>query len=65
MIAKWDIEMADKCELPKLINGICERCRDYAYCHRPIKLFEEEENENLEKRCDSLKADCDTFQDSK
>ena len=46
----WDTEMADKCELPKLIKGICELCRDYAYCHRPIKLFEEEENENLDKQ---------------
>lgn len=41
MLAKWDIEMANKCEPPKLIKGICELCRDYAYCHRPITLFDE------------------------
>ena len=41
MVRNWDTQTDDKCELPKLIKGICERCRDYAYCHRPIKLFEE------------------------
>lgn len=42
IVRNWDTETADKCELPNLIKGICERCRDYAYCHRPIKLFEED-----------------------
>lgn len=41
-MTNWDTETADKCELRKLIPGICGRCRDKAYCHRPIRLFEEE-----------------------
>lgn len=32
--ATWDIETADNCKLSSLIPNICERCRDYAYCHR-------------------------------
>lgn len=38
----WDTETADNCRLPELIPGICERCRDYAYCHRQLNLFEED-----------------------
>lgn len=34
MAKNWDTETADTCQLPKLIPDICERCRDYAYCHR-------------------------------
>ena len=38
----WDTETADNCRLPELIPGICEQCRDYAYCHRQLSLFEED-----------------------
>lgn len=38
-----ETESADRCQLPKLIPDICERCRDYKYCHRQLKLeFEDE-----------------------
>ena len=40
MKASWDIETADRCKLPELIQGICERCRDCRYCRRPITLFD-------------------------
>lgn len=40
-MTNWDTQTADKCKLPKLIPNICERCRDYAYCHRQLS-FEEE-----------------------
>lgn len=43
-MANWDTETADKCELPTLIHGICNRCRDKAYCYRPIRLFDTDEN---------------------
>lgn len=42
IVRNWDTETADKCELSNLIKGICERCRNYRYCHRPITLFDEE-----------------------
>lgn len=32
----WDTETADHCQLPELIPNICERCRDYDYCHRQL-----------------------------
>lgn len=32
----------DLCRLPELIPGICERCRDYTYCHRQLSMFEED-----------------------
>lgn len=34
--ATWDIETADKCELPELLPDICEKCRCYDYCHRQL-----------------------------
>ena len=40
ILAKKEIEEADKCELQKLISGICERCRDKAYCYRQRTLFD-------------------------
>lgn len=33
-----DRESADNCKLPKLIPDICDRCRDYKYCHRQLTL---------------------------
>ena len=39
-IANWDMETADRCKLPTLIGDICERCRTYKYCHRPITLLD-------------------------
>ena len=41
--AAWDIKTADTCRLPELIPNICERCRDYRYCHRQLGLFEKKE----------------------
>lgn len=41
--AVWDIKTADTCRLPELIPNICERCRDYRYCHRQLGLFEKRE----------------------
>lgn len=38
--ANWDNVTADRCKLPTLIRGICEQCRDYKYCHRPITLLD-------------------------
>ena len=40
MKAIWDTETADRCKLPTLIRDICDRCRDYKYCHRPITLLD-------------------------
>lgn len=36
----WDTETADNCQLPKYVPNICERCRDYEYCHRQLTLTE-------------------------
>lgn len=38
MHENWDTKTADKCRLPELIPGICLGCRDYDYCHRPLKM---------------------------
>lgn len=38
MAKNWDTETADNCRLPELIPDICERCRDYAYCHRQLTI---------------------------
>lgn len=35
---KWELASADNCRLPELIPGICDRCRDYEYCHRQMEL---------------------------
>jgi hypothetical protein len=42
-VRNWDTETADTCELPNLIPDICERCRDYAYCHRQMTIFDAED----------------------
>lgn len=39
-IAKGEIVSADRCKLPTLIRDICEQCRVYKYCHRPITLLD-------------------------
>ena len=41
IVAKKELESADKCELPNLIKGICKDCRDRAYCYRQRTLFDE------------------------
>lgn len=41
IVAKKELESADKCELPKMIKGICKDCRDRAYCYRQRTLFDE------------------------
>lgn len=38
--SEWELETADNCQLPKYIPDICERCRDYEYCHRQLTLTE-------------------------
>lgn len=48
--AVWDMQTADTCRLPKLIPNICERCRDYRYCHRQLWLFEKEETHETKKQ---------------
>lgn len=37
-MSNWDTETAATCKLPELIPDICERCRDYEYCHRQLTL---------------------------
>ena len=44
-MTNWDTETADKCKLPELIEGICEQCRDYDYCHRQLSFYGGEQNE--------------------
>ena len=39
----WDTETADSCRLPEHIPNICERCRDYEYCHRQLTIEDVEE----------------------
>ena len=46
--ANWDKVTADRCKLPTLIRDICEQCRDYKYCHRPITLFDALGKENTD-----------------
>lgn len=41
IVAKKEIEEADRCILPNLIKGICEKCRDVRYCYRQRTLFDE------------------------
>ena len=41
IVAKKEIEEADRCILPNLIKGICKDCRDRAYCYRQRTLFDE------------------------
>lgn len=41
IVAKKEIEEADRCILPNLIKGICEHCRDVRYCYRQRTLFDE------------------------
>lgn len=38
MAENWDTKTADKCRMPELIPDICKVCRDYDYCHRPLKM---------------------------
>lgn len=45
MIANWDIKTANDFKLPKIIKGICKRCRCCKYCHKPITLFDAIEKE--------------------
>lgn len=49
MIKNWDTETADTCRLPELIPDICEKCRDYKYCHRQLSLefdqYDQEDNQ--------------------
>ena len=47
MAKNWDTETADTCRLPEFIPNACDQCRDYAYCHRQLKLdFEKEEGKD-------------------
>jgi len=46
MAKNWDTETADKCRLPEYIPDICERCRDYAYCHRQLTIDDVKEIED-------------------
>lgn len=39
-MTNWDTQTADRCTLPELIRGTCQRCRDRAYCYRQRSLFE-------------------------
>lgn len=39
-MSNWDTETADNCRLPDLIPDICDRCRDYKYCHRQLTIFD-------------------------
>ena len=48
--AVWDIKTADTCRLPELIPNICERCRDYRYCHRQLSLFEGGKHERFNQQ---------------
>lgn len=50
--ATWDIKTAYNCRLPELIPDICERCRDYKYCHRQLTLddMRGEKNERSNKQ---------------
>lgn len=41
IVAKKELESADKCQLPNLIKGICKDCRDVRYCYRQRTLFDE------------------------
>lgn len=41
IVAKKELESADKCELPNLIKGICKDCRDVRYCYWQRTLFDE------------------------
>ena len=52
MTAKnWYTETADTCRLPELIHDICSRCCCYAYCHRQLSIFDQEEqHERSESR---------------
>ena len=36
----WDTRTADKCRLPDLVPDICDNCRDYAYCHKQLDIFQ-------------------------
>ena len=45
----WDTETADKCELPKFVENICEGCRDYRYCHRQLTIEDIEMEERKEE----------------
>lgn len=53
---KWELETAENCELPKLIPDICDRCRDYAYCHKQTQLsFDLFGDEKGERECSTKK----------
>lgn len=54
---QWELETADNCKLPQLIPDICEKCRDYAYCHRQ-KTWEDFRRENSNERHDK-QTGCD------
>lgn len=41
----WDTISADKCRLPELLPDVCEKCRDFAYCHRQITFDDLEQKD--------------------
>lgn len=47
MTRNLDTEGADRCQLPKLVPGICNRCRDYRYCYRQLSFEDILNDEDL------------------
>ena len=55
-VSNWDTRTADNCTLPDLIPGICEQCRDFAYCHRQLSITDMTEG-NMKGICKNC-AEC-------